>query len=142
MEVTLAVLADYANATVDGKLNIMGVFDVVRTPTLPTRIRQMGLVFTVKGHNAERDQLHDIQIIIQDPDGRTIARLQGAFIFSEDLPGEPLSSHQVVDLRDLPLFTPDIHLFSIFVNNSLLRQVKLSVVLAGGHESNLVDAVE
>ncbi|HEX9935798.1 MAG TPA: hypothetical protein VGB15_01700 [Longimicrobium sp.] len=137
MEVTLAVLADYANTTGDGKLNIMGVFDMVRTSVLPARLPQMRLVFIIEAHYAERDRQQAIEIVFQDPDGKTILGLQGAFVLTGSVPGEPLSSHQILELTDTPLFSPGVHLFSIFVNNSVLRQVKLNVLLIEGGEGQL-----
>ena len=35
MDVTVAVLADYANVSQDGKLNIMGIFQEINPPMLP-----------------------------------------------------------------------------------------------------------
>lgn len=137
MEVTLAVVADYANITAEGKLNIMGVFDVVRTSTLPARLPQMRLVFMVEGQYAERDRHQEIEIVFQDPDGQTTLRLKGAFVLSGGVPGEPLVSHQILELTDTPLFTAGVHLFAIFVNNSLLRQVKLTVLLVEGPETQM-----
>jgi uncharacterized protein DUF6941 len=36
MDVQVAVLADYANVAAGDKLNVMGIFDTVFAPTLPT----------------------------------------------------------------------------------------------------------
>src|SRR5215217_3944288 len=44
MEVKLAVLADYANVSQDGKLNIMGIFQEINAPSLPFPLPQMFLV--------------------------------------------------------------------------------------------------
>lgn len=137
MEITLAVVADYANVSTEGKLNIMGVFDIVRTSMLPARIPQMRLVFMIEGHYAERDRHQDVEIVFQDSNGKTIMRLEGGFIFTGGVPGEPLVSQQVIEFTDVPLFTGGVHLFSIFVNNSLLRQVKLNVLLVEGMETQL-----
>ena len=44
MRVPLAVLADYANVTTDGKLNIMGIFNRIFASALPVVHPQMRLV--------------------------------------------------------------------------------------------------
>lgn len=137
MEVALAVLADYANTTPDGKLNIMGVFDMVRAAALPARVPQMRLVFIIEGQFAERDRHQSVEIVFQDPDGKTILRLEGSFVLSGGVPGERLLSHQIIELTDTPLFVTGTHLFSVFVNNALLRQVKLNVLATEGDESQL-----
>jgi len=44
MEVVLAVLADYANVSQEGKLNIMGIFDIISSEKFPTFHPEMKLV--------------------------------------------------------------------------------------------------
>jgi hypothetical protein len=46
MEVTVAVLADYANVSQDGKLNIMGIFQEINATSLPFVLPQMYLVMS------------------------------------------------------------------------------------------------
>ena len=46
MRVALGVLADYANVSAEGKLNIMGVFQIVNAVQFPHVHPQMHLVLT------------------------------------------------------------------------------------------------
>lgn len=48
MQVPLAVLADYANVTADGKLNIMGIFDIIYAPQVSFVHPQMQLVMKLR----------------------------------------------------------------------------------------------
>jgi hypothetical protein len=48
MEVTLAVLADYANVTGSGKLNVMGIFGEVNPPVLPDLLGESWKPLTFK----------------------------------------------------------------------------------------------
>jgi hypothetical protein len=43
VEVTVTVLADYANLSQDGKLNIMSIFQEINPPVLPFALPQMYL---------------------------------------------------------------------------------------------------
>ena len=52
MLVKLAVLADYANVTSDGKLNILGIFDRMNVLNLPAVHPQMNLVLRLEAHRA------------------------------------------------------------------------------------------
>ena len=62
MDVTLAVLADYANVSQDGKLNIMGIFQEVNPPLLPFTLPQMYLVLSLTAGPAEFNTTRDIRI--------------------------------------------------------------------------------
>ena len=63
MEVSLAVLSDYANVTGDGKLNIMGLFGEINPPVLPFSLPTMFLALALTaspyrgrpGERASRD---------------------------------------------------------------------------------------
>lgn len=53
MRVALGVLADYANVSADGKLNIMGVFQIVNVIQFPHVHAQMHLVLTLEADPSE-----------------------------------------------------------------------------------------
>jgi hypothetical protein len=77
MEVKLAVLADYANVSQDGKLNIMGIFQEINAPSLPFPLPQMFLVITFEAGPAEFDTQKQIRIVLLDGDGREKIALAG-----------------------------------------------------------------
>jgi hypothetical protein len=78
MEVDLAVLADGANTTANGKLNILGVFDNFSLPTFPATTPTFCVVLRVVGHPSETGK-HGIQIRLADADGKELAKLEGQF---------------------------------------------------------------
>lgn len=69
MEVTLAVLADYANVSREGKLNILGVFGEVNPPVLPWRLPQMYLVISMKFQPAETMAEVPLKVVLWEADG-------------------------------------------------------------------------
>jgi hypothetical protein len=48
MQVPLALLADHANVSAEGKLNLMGAFDVINARRFPAVHAQMHLVFRIR----------------------------------------------------------------------------------------------
>src|SRR5919204_3250104 len=48
MRLSLALLADYANVSHDGKLNIMGIFGQIHAPQFPAVHAQMHLVLSLE----------------------------------------------------------------------------------------------
>jgi hypothetical protein len=76
MDVTVAVLADYANVSQDGKLNIMGIFQEINPPTLPFALPQMYLVLSLSAGPAEFGSVRNIRIPLLQSDGQEVFSLQ------------------------------------------------------------------
>ena len=76
VEVTVAVLADYANVSQDGKLNIMGIFQEVNPPVLPWALPQMYLVLSFSAGLAEFGTPRNIRIVLLHSDGQEILKLE------------------------------------------------------------------
>src|SRR5215217_4763717 len=77
MEVKLAVLADYANVSQDGKLNIMGIFQEINATALPFPLPQMYLVLTFEAGPAEFGSEKQLRVVLVDSDGNERMSLKG-----------------------------------------------------------------
>ncbi len=62
MEIDLAVLADAANVTVEGKINIIGVFRNFLAPTLPVTIPLFYIAVTLTLTEVELGGSHQLEI--------------------------------------------------------------------------------
>lgn len=127
MEITFAVLADYANVSREGKLNIMGIFDRVFARQLPSRFPPMQLVVRLEAQPAELDREHAIRIQLADPDGAALFDINGTFTPRGGDPGQAVSVNHVVALADLPLQRTGVHTFGIWVDGNRKREVPLRV---------------
>ena len=76
MDVDLALLADAATIDGSGKLNILGIFDQLHTPTFPARHPKMALVLRFSAPITETGR-HEIEITLKDPAGSELMRLDG-----------------------------------------------------------------
>lgn len=72
MDVTLAVLADFASVSADGKLNIMGIFDEVAPASFPAQILSTYLVAHYEADVTEVDRPRRIRVELVDPDGNKL----------------------------------------------------------------------
>ena len=72
MEVVFAVLADAANVSQEGKLNIMGNFAEINARTFPYRHPAMQLVIRMEASPVEvgRDKKMEVEIIDEDAHNR------------------------------------------------------------------------
>lgn len=132
MNIKLALLADYANITAEGKLNILGIFDRVNVAQLPAVHPQMQLVLRLEAHPAEADRSHEVEIKMHDPDGQTIFEINGDITPHGTEPGQPLASNQIITINNLRLATTGVHTVIIFVDNDLKAEVPLAVRRAEG----------
>ena len=126
MQVKLAVLADYANVTGDGKLNILGIFDRINLVQIPSMHPQMHLILRIEAHSAERDRAHHIEIRLHDPDGKTIFDVNGDIVPQGEGP-HPTSANQILTLNNLHLEKVGAYNFIIFINNDLKYELPLHV---------------
>lgn len=79
MEVDLAVLADSANRSENGKLNILGIFDNFNIgPIFPAQTPSFSIVIRVVLHPSELGS-HDFLVRLADADGKEIAKIAGNF---------------------------------------------------------------
>ena len=128
MQVKLAVLADYANVTAEGKLNILGIFDRIAVAEFPAAHPQMHLVLRLEAHPAERDRMHDVELRLHGPDGETVFEVKGE-LEAHGPPGQTIATNQILTLSNLQLARPGGYTFVIFVDNDLKAEIPLGVEL-------------
>jgi hypothetical protein len=129
MQVKLALLADYANVTAEGKLNILGIFDRITVQELPAVHPQMHLILRLEAHAAERNRSHAIEIRLYDPDGLTVFEVKGDMV-PHGAPGVTSATNQILTLNNLQLSKAGGYMFVVFVNNDLKSEIPLGVEVA------------
>ncbi len=128
MEVNLAVLADYANVSQDGKLNIMGIFQEVNPPALPFSLPQLYLVVAFEAGPAEFDSWKDVRIALLDSDGSEMLALEGqAQVPRPPRPGRRAYINQVIGMNGITFEHPGDYGFSILVGGETKETVSLYV---------------
>ena len=130
MDVTFAVVADYANVSREGKLNVMGIFDRVFARQVPARFPPMQLVIRLEADYAELDTEHGIRVQLADPDGEPVFDIDGSFTPRGGRPGEKTSVNHVLQLGNVPLQRTGPHRVLIWIDDSLEREVVIHVTRA------------
>jgi|SRR5215212_5118170 len=124
MNVPIALLADYANVSSDGKLNVMGVFDRIWSSSFPAVHLQMQLVLRLSVTAAERGQTKRIEIVLMDADGIVINRLNGEIAIPEDAPLQA-AFNQIITIQTQPFPHPGDYRFTILVNGEPKADIPL-----------------
>ena len=128
MKVTMAVLADCANITREGKLNIMGIFDVIHGRKFPLIHSQMQLVMRFEADISEAEKTKKVEIYLMDADGKKLFVLGGNFTLGPGQPGEVIGSNHILGMNNMKFENPGVFEFKILINGELKSEVPLKVV--------------
>ncbi len=131
MKVPLAVLADSANVSQEGKLNIMGIFTQINAQSLPLRYPHMTLVFTLEAQVPEGGRQHQAVINCMDEDGGKLFEANATIDVDIKDPGKPATINQIINFQMMEFRREGDYSFNILVNNELKRSVILTVKLVG-----------
>ncbi len=117
MQVKLAVLADFASISREGKLNIMGIFDEINPSKLPVSLPIFYVVVSYSTGAVEFDSDKDVEVALQNEDGQVLVRLrQPLHIPRPQRPGTRGTVNQVNALVGLPFQEPGNYEFVISVD--------------------------
>lgn len=128
IQVSLALLADCANVSREGKLNILGIFDRLHSQSVPAVHPQMHLVLSFEADRSDAEKSHPLAIDLIDGDGARLFSLGGELRFGTPPPGEQVRVNQVVQLNGLQFPRYGTYDFKVVVNNEVRRSVPLSVI--------------
>lgn len=128
MEVQLAVLADAANLSQEGKLNILGEFDTIYASELPFVWPVMWLAAKLKISEADGAR-HKFEIRVLDDDGQLIAPIAALEGFSVParIPGTLGGGSLVVGIRNATFPDYGTYVFELIANGNRLFEVQLHV---------------
>ncbi len=125
--ISFAVLADCANVSREGKLNILGIFNRIFASTLPFVHPQMHLVITFEADRADAERDHQVRVDLIDADGARLFSIEGGLRFGSPPPGEQISINQVIQLSNLKFERFGSYEFKILVNREVRKSFPLVV---------------
>jgi len=130
MEVALALLADAANTSRDGKLNVLGIFDAIRAATFPSAHPSMVLVLRLEAAPIDGDK-HDLDIRFIDEDGGQLLKINAQVVVPAPTEtGQPRRFTHPIQLNGLRFKKPGNFAFEVRVNSELAATVPLAVLEA------------
>jgi hypothetical protein len=127
MNLTLALLADYANISREGKLNIMGIFEQIHALHFPAVHAQMQLVVRLEANPFESG-LHPVRVSFIDEDARELFQIPGTLAVPESRAGENITTNQIFVLNGVVLPKAGTYEFVIVVRDEELGRVPLRVL--------------
>ena len=126
MQIAFALLADAANLSQEGKLNILGVFDAVQVQQLPAVHPRANLVIRLKGTRADVG-MHRITMRWLDPGGRELVSSSGELNVGTPPTGVADIDVPLIATLDLPLEQPGLYTLAIALDDAPMVAVPLQV---------------
>lgn len=103
MNVPLALLADSANLSQEGKLNVLGAFNSIYAPSFPAVHPAMVLVLQLDASPAEYGQTKQLEVAFLDADATKIAGFEAELQVNRPAdPAGPTNDYVVVNVPPMP----------------------------------------
>lgn len=128
MNIELALLADYAAVTQEGKLVAAGIFHRLNPPELPWQHPTMFIALRVHFHPGEEGD-HKLKLRLVDPDGVEIVALDADTHVGAGDPVEGFNMQMVLSLNNIPFKVRGRHAFDVFLDGRYEHTVPITVVL-------------
>jgi hypothetical protein len=127
MKFVVGHLADAANISVEGKLNLLGIFQKIGSTQFPCQL-SCALIALFEAGPFDRGTQCPVRIEFIDEDGQEMFRMDGMQVAVPDQPGQILHTcNLIVNLRPLTLTKPGPHSFKILVNDRVVGEIRLQV---------------
>jgi hypothetical protein len=128
MKVDIFCLCDFAQPTVDGKLNILGLFDTLTFDRVPARLGLFAVAIKLRIGSTDLGE-KKFKISFFGPDGKPILTGIEAVMQVEATPGFLYSNIQMVSLiPQLPLLSFGEHSIVLEVDGQLVASIPLRVI--------------
>jgi hypothetical protein len=128
VEIPLLVLADAANTTGSGKLNILGIFNRVQFPRYPFALPMCALVFRLVGGPTEFGTTKALKVFFMDADGNRLMELESSLTVPEQSGQLVFTGDSILTLANLVIPKPGTYSFEITVNGEPKARVALEAV--------------
>jgi len=130
MEVKLALLADAANVTQDGKLNILGIFNALGAASFPATHPLMHLVMRFEATRAEEGKTKHFEIQLADGDGNKLFTVGTTLVVPQGVPGSPIRMNHILALNGIRFSKPGDYVFNVLIGDDQKAAVDLKLVEA------------
>jgi hypothetical protein len=129
MDVSLLLLADYANVEQGGKINVMGIFDRINAPQFPVRHPLMVLVARLTAELGETGRERQVTIKLVDEDGGDVALvLDQTISVQRGNEGQPPEFRFILELRDVVFPQPGTYSFVVLIDQEPRKDLPLWVM--------------
>jgi hypothetical protein len=118
VKVPLALVADEANVSQEGKLNVLGMFDRITAAEFPVVHPRLCFCFRVLADFADGGRPFHVSVRLEDEDGTVLFDAGGEMVPPVVPPGEFSSTNQVFSMVGLRFERPGTYVFTVRVGDA------------------------
>ncbi len=130
MKIPMAFLADEANVSQEGKLNVLGIFDRIAGTTFPVVHPRMVFAFRVQAEFTDTGRTFPIRVRLVDEDGGVIFEANGEMAAPTVGPGDFATANQVFTLVGVQFQQPGNYKFVVNLGDLTPHETPFAVVEA------------
>jgi hypothetical protein len=123
----MAVLADEANVSQEGKLNLMGIFDRIAAADFPVVHPKMVFAFRVEAEFADSGRMFPVRVSMEDEDGTALFEAGGDMMAPHVPPGEYSTANQLFALVGVQFPRAGMYRFVVRVGDEPPHETPLLV---------------
>lgn len=131
MKIAMALIADEANLSQEGKLNILGAFDRIAAPSFPTIHPKMVFVVRIDASYGDGGKRTPIRVRLIDEDGNVLFEAGGDLQAPVVQPGDVATTYQLFALAGVGFEGPGRFQFVVNLGDNPPYEAPLSVVRSG-----------
>lgn len=135
MKIPVAFLADEANVSQEGKLNVLGIFDRITASRFPTVHPRMVFAFRVQAEYADSGRRYPVHVRLVDEDGGVMFEANGEIQAPRVEPGGFSTANQVFTLVGVRFPQPGSYKFIVHVGEQGPYETPFAVA-AGEQQGN------
>jgi len=123
----MAVLADEANVSQEGKLNLLGIFDRIAAAEFPVVHPKLVFAFRVEADFADSGKLIPVRVSMEDEEGKTHFEASGDMMAPHVGPGEYSTANQLFALVGVQFPRAGLYRFVVRVGDAPPHETPLLV---------------
>lgn len=128
MDVPIFLAADYAKTCEGGKLDVMGIFNVLNSKSYPARHRLLFLVIRLELEHGEFGHEHDINVVFIDADGRELGDVEGKITVPKPDNQMTIYADTIMQIHNLIIERPGNYEFKLAVNHHTIAALPIKAV--------------
>lgn len=131
LNIGMALIADEANLSQEGKLNVMGAFDRIAATNFPTVHPKMVFVFRIEARYGDGGQSIPVRVRLMDEDGGVLFEAGGDLTAPEVQPGDLATAYQIFVLAGIGFQKPGMYKFVVNLGDQPPHETPMLVVQGG-----------
>lgn len=127
MRIPVAFLADEANVSTEGKLNVMGIFDRIAAAQFPVVHPRMVFAFRVEADAADGGRVFPVRVRLLDDRGEALFDATGDLAPPVVPAGEFSTANQIFALVGVQFPRPGAYRFTVDVGDVVTHETRFLV---------------